>query len=354
MTDHLFRGLNAENPLGFLAALGVLRALDDHARRSALQAPRLSFVDVGYPAASVRSTLGRDEVTTALLEDAALVADDPILRLAYDSEGNGSAPDMKEVFRDLKPSPALARQALLEAAEHSRRSADLAAAVFSDLVQDNNGNTKPTALHFTAGQQQFLEMLDELRSGLSPYFLSEALDGPWKEAFDLPSLSWDSTAARQYALRAVNPSSQKRGTVAGANWLAAVGLTLLPVVARNDVLRTTGVRGGWKDGSFTWPIWDAPATCPTVRAHLALDWMNATRAERSALGVTGVLRSRIIRSDQGGYGSFSPAETLLPGGGTPRSTTAPRSPAKPRSSPPKQGSFDPPSPTAPPPPSPSR
>lgn len=31
---------------------------------------------------------------------------------------------------------------------------------------DGNGNTKPTALHFTAGQQEFLAMVRQLREGL--------------------------------------------------------------------------------------------------------------------------------------------------------------------------------------------
>ena len=36
------------------------------------------------------------------------------------------------------------------------------------------------------------------------------------------------------------------------------------------------------------------------------------RPEREALGITQVFRSAITRSDQGGYGAFSPADVVLP------------------------------------------
>jgi hypothetical protein len=52
-----------------------------------------------------------------------------VLQLAYDDKGN-RVPD--------------------------RSTSDIAASFFFELVQDNNGKTKPTALHFTAGQQPFL------------------------------------------------------------------------------------------------------------------------------------------------------------------------------------------------------
>ncbi len=95
---------------------------------------------------------------------------------------------------------------------------------------DNNGNTKPTAFHFTAGQQTFLDMVDELRTGITAAHLREALDGPWLNRSQLPSLTWDSSVARLYALRAGNPSKEKRGSVPGANWLAVIGLSYFPVV----------------------------------------------------------------------------------------------------------------------------
>ena len=38
-------GLDAQNPLAFFAALGLLRVLDDDARRRGHERPRLAFID---------------------------------------------------------------------------------------------------------------------------------------------------------------------------------------------------------------------------------------------------------------------------------------------------------------------
>lgn len=315
MHRHRCDGLNAENPLGFFAALGLLRVLDDHARLHRLPTPRLAFVDRGYPAAEYETSLTRPELEQAVLDDAAACANDPVLGLAYDDSGARVGTTSKGAIRDLKPRPVLARVILEEAAGASRRSADVAAAAFTEIVTDNNGNAKPTAFHFTAGQQEFLSMLSMLREALSVEHLTEALDGPWLSHSPLPSLSWDSSAARFYALRANDPSSEKKGSVPGAYWLGSVGLTALPVLARRGRLETTGVRGGWKTGSFVWPVWSQPASFAAVRTLLSVDWSRENARARSAVGVLTVLRSRITRSDQGGYGAFSPAEPVLAGAG---------------------------------------
>ena len=44
---HRLEALDAQNPLAFLAALGVLRVLDDFAQSTDSSSPRLRFVDVG-------------------------------------------------------------------------------------------------------------------------------------------------------------------------------------------------------------------------------------------------------------------------------------------------------------------
>jgi hypothetical protein len=178
-------------------------------------------------------------------------------------------------------------------------------------VQDNNGNTKPTALHFTAGQA-FLTMVEALRTGIDDAALDEALHGPWRTESRLPSLSWDSSVARLHALRASDPSSEKRGSVAAANWLAVHALAFFPVWVQRGELRTPGVAGGWKDSVFTWPLWNAPADARTIAALLRFDARSWNARERSALGVTTACSSGIRRSDQGGYGTFTPSTVVLP------------------------------------------
>lgn len=305
-------GLDGQNPLGLFAALGLLRILDDHARASGLERPRLAFT--ATPPYIARLSWGEplERVEERLLEDAAAQATSAALTLAYDEQGALCSGGSDGATRDLKPSPASARTYLQQAARAGRRDAALAGALLSEMVQDNNGATKPTSFHFTAGQQAFLQMVEDLRTGVDGAALREALLGPWRNESKLPSLSWDSSVARLYALRASNPSGEKRGSVAGANWLAVHGLAFFPVMPARGKLRTTGVEIGWKDIPFTWPLWTELAQPGPIAALLRLDPAAFSQRSRDALGVSAVFRAQIRRTDQGGYGSFSPAEALLP------------------------------------------
>lgn len=320
MTHHRLIGLDAQNPLAFFAALGMLRILDFHCQEHELPKPTLSFTIDGLFTPILGADLGWEAMMEVLLADALAEASDPALRLAYDESGMLVEPNSPKAIRDLKPKPNAAKMFLGNLATASRRSADLAASFFSELVEDNNANTKPTSLHFTAGQQTFLDFVENLRSGIGPDDLQEALIGPWRSQSTLPSLNWDASSSRNYALRATNPSSEKRGSVAAANWLAVHALPYFPVVVdaaklhgkSSEKLITTGIRGGWKTSVFRWPVWQAASTRRVTESLLRMDARSWTAAERSALGVFQVFRSQINRSDQGGYGSFSPAAVELP------------------------------------------
>lgn len=308
MSALLLTGMDAQNPLAFLASLGLLRVIDDAAHSDKRERPRLSFVDDGGPIPKLWTTLSVDDVVQRVLDDAAAQADNPALQLAYDKNGELVSADSPGAIRDLKPPPNLARRALERFASAPPRTVRLAAGLFSELVQDNNGNTKPTAFHFTAGQQAFLTMVDELRRGITAADVREAMFGPWLNSSKLPSLSWDSSVARLYALRAGDPSKEKRGSIPAANWLGVVALELFPVVARYGRLETARVEGGWKDSCFTWPVWEVPLAIPTIAALLRTDTSRWSPKQREAAGVTATFRSKITRSDQGGYGAFNPAE----------------------------------------------
>lgn len=315
MNQHLLTGLDAQNPLAYLAALGLLRILSNYEPEVAL-----SFSHDGLALPTLHSALPWETILEVVLTDAVEQGHDRALGLAYDKEGNLVAPGSPQAIRDLKPLPPSARQFLGECAAASRRSADLALAFFSELVQDNNGNSKPTAFHFTAGQQTFLGFVELLRQGISASDLEEALLGPWLNTSQLPSLNWDATSSRNYALRARNPSLEKRGSIAGANWLGVHALAYFPAVAdasklatrSSEKLVTAGIRGGWKTSTFTWPIWAVPARSRTVASLLRVHPRRWSATERAAMGICQVFFSKIARSDQGGYGSFSPAAVYSP------------------------------------------
>lgn len=308
----LLPGLDPQNPLGFLAACGLLRVLDDYAQRQEAVRPRLSFSGDAGMTPELTTSLSISQIIGIVLEDASAQGSNPALTLAYTEDGRRVPTGTAGARRDLKPAPIVAAQVLEQCAVSGRRVADFAAALFSELVQDNNNNTKPTAFHFTAGQQAFLQMVDELRLGVNEDNLREALIGPWLNQSVLPSLSWDSSVTRLYALRASDPSTEKRGSVPAANWLGVQALSFFPVVARNGRLVTTCVEGGWKNSAFRWPIWTAKLTAPVIASLLRMPFARMTAAERAAAGIHTVFSANILRSDQGGYGSFSPADVVLP------------------------------------------
>lgn len=295
MPDVTLSGLDGSNPLGFLAALGALAGLEGGTSQPRL---RWRYDGVWNPVlTSDHTDLG--SLAEHLDRDRRRCIADAALSLAYDGK------------RDLKPPPPVFRAYLAglrdAAGPADRGSIDWAAAFGTDIAVDNNGNTKPTALHFTAGQQQFLQMVEELVGKVTQEDLREAIEGPWRYDKPLPVMGCDATSSRDYALRAGNPSLDKKLGVPGADWLAVRGLTFLPCVPRGRRVFTTGCAGRWKDGTFSWPIWTGALSSPVIRSLLRLNSVQMDRAERIARGVGAVFWSGIRRSDQGGYGSFEPS-----------------------------------------------
>lgn len=302
MTELVLTGLEGRNPLGFLAALGTLNALADVVSQDAPE-PRLSWRSIGTYRPVLANGPEREVLLDLLVRDAASFGSELALQLRYKKAGEGAE------AHDLKPPPedfVRYLRALVES--DSRRGLAYAAAFATDVALDNNGNTKPTALHFTAGQQEFLAMVHELRQGVTREDFQEALFGPWSYARPLPVLQWDNSQTRDYALRAGDPSKEKKQGVPAADWLAFRGLPFLRVAPVGDRIATTGCSGGWKTGSFRWPMWTAPLSRRVIGSLLTSPELfevdpRVLRGRRVSL----VFESSIGRTDQGGYGSFSPA-----------------------------------------------
>jgi hypothetical protein len=327
MNELVLEGLDGKNPLAFLAALGVLGAAADaadaaDAAETSADEPQLRWelrgtyrpVLVGGPDRAGLIGLLRRDLETFRREPA-------IEGLRYAKPGGAEAHDLKpppgwfatylqKLIRDVPPRDASGHTTT---PEHGRRSLDLAAAFATDVAQDNNGNTKPTALHFTAGQQELLAMVSELIQGVTDRDLEEALFGPWRYDRPLPVLQWDNAASRDYALRASDPSKEKKLGVPGADWLAFRGLPFMRVAPREETILTTGCRGGWKTGVFRWPLWEVALPRRVVMSLLASpEVLEARPGTLRARGISMVFDSDIRRSDQGGYGSFTPARVADP------------------------------------------
>ena len=183
-----------------------------------------------------------------------------------------------------------------------------------DLPLGKKPVNKPSHLHFTAGQQQFLDIVREVLDAAELDRLHEAIVGPWRFDSTTKTLRWDPRGERIYAVRGFNPSKDPSLNIPGADWLAFIGLCFLPTVNRNGTLETTACNRDWKVSAMRWPLWDAPLALSEVR-QLFLSDLLAERAQLRSdrladLGINAIVEAPIRRSDQGGYGSFGASSVI--------------------------------------------
>lgn len=295
--------LTGNNPLCYFAALGLL----DVATRAWPSEPvTLAWRDNPFrPTAIFEGVPGSDEA--AILEaltEAVLTDRDRWISSSVLNGPNG----INNLTPDLKVAPEEVTEWLNHVIEHGTPE-DLR--LFHGLlaegaVDSSKGTTsKPTHLQFTAGQQKFLVMARDLRDAVDAERVSEALIGPWRYDSKLPVMGWDVSGERVYALRATDPSKDKKLGVPGADWLALLGLSFFPVMSdTRGRLLTTGCEPGWKKGSFSWRLWDRQIPASVVRSLILAG--PAFQLD----GLTQAYRSEIRRSDQGGYGSFGPPQPI--------------------------------------------
>ena len=313
MADIVLTGCDGGNPLGFLAALGAFRVVSGVEKSASMR-----WAKDGRWRAVLTLERDADALVDALFRDAATWRKRPELELAYKkkekAEKAGAAKEEREgkSVRDLKAPPAEFRKFAGRSikAPFSREEFEgFVAAYGSDVIVDGQGNTKPTAFHFTAGQQQFLGMVIDLVNGLQREHLQEALFGPWKYESKLPILRWDVSGERLYALSAVDPARDKALGVPGADWLAFQALPLLPSFPVGQRLGTTGFVGRGKDIAFRWPMWIEKASLHAIKSLLMANTGEWRAAERKLRGIDLVFESKVRRSDRG-YGVFAAPEDV--------------------------------------------
>jgi hypothetical protein len=133
--------------------------------------------------------------------------------------------------------------------------AEYAAAYGTDIAVDGKKNTKPTAFHFTAANQQFLGVVEEIRERVTRDWVAESLDDRPGKTKPGSNLRWDPDAERSRALMGVNPNDD--GTVVSAplEWLAFRALPTFRCVPIGDRIVTCGVSGRRQDElRFHWPL----------------------------------------------------------------------------------------------------
>ena len=291
-------GLEGTNPLGFLAALGVQVAFAAKSTQ-----PKLWWSDDVIPHAVTDYTVDCivEQVMDVLPSWKESPAINPTLR------DNSPMPKGDE----LKISSDNIRR-YLDQARQGQIAGDLGLSLVAEGSVDKQGVAKPSDLYFTAGQQKFLASIRQIMGGVSDTDVRSGLLGSWKYSSNLPSLGWDVTDDRTYALSSCNPSSEKKLTNPGPEALAILGLSTHNVFARSSRTMTLGCSGTWKKSKYTWPIWNRPASPYSVKSLLAHARIGDERRHRwfASWSIHMILQSTIRRSAQGGYGTFSPPEVV--------------------------------------------
>jgi len=335
MTRNVLNGLNGSNPLGFMASVGLLRLIKER-----YGAARLGFCEDGTFRAWIECDSSL-EIVDIVSADAAESATSQPWRLEYDKVEKKGV----KTVADLKAPPEKFAEflgvAIDEWIDGRGERAQYAAAYGTDIAVDGNGNTKPTALHFTAANQQFLGAVEkDIRSKLTRAWIEESLNDLPGKSRPGSNLRWDPDAERSRALMGVNPTDD--GTVVNAplEWLAFRALPSFRCVPIGDRIVTSGVTGYHQDEfRFHWPLWSCAATYATVHTLISLTatWVQSEEAvqrkieegrkidqrrqrfvrqfqqdleraigSRRNRGVFAVCTSTIRRTNQG-FGNFGPA-----------------------------------------------
>lgn len=301
MREIELQGLPGTNPLAFMAALGIQAAFEIESN-----APALRWSEGLNPMAWVNTDIGIDGIVEQVLTAARQWIDEPAL-----------AP--KPSVDDIKFPAETIGSYLAESLGFPSHRLATALVAEGSLDAVTGKVAKPTDFHFTAGRQLFLQMARRILAGVTADDIISALLGPWRYDSKLPSLRWDVADDRAYALSAFDPTDNTNNpklTNPGAECLALLGLSAFPVFAGARKTATTGCSGTWRQGTFSWPLWNRPASARVVRtlvAHIDVNCVNDERFTRSlpSLGVFQVIASTIRRNDRAmGLGNFAPPEVI--------------------------------------------
>lgn len=304
MAELLFAGLDGGNPLAYLAALGALRttSLMWPERKAWLH---WSNAQGGWrPLLTLTGEIDRDDWLTAVAQS---------LRDKSGQTAFSLADDLTVPCSAYKTA---ATTAVANMVAGDRRQADFLAAFGSEAVESEVNGKKTGQISDTAfrtmsgaGHQHFLGFMRELAEVTEVEHLRHAIFEAWSYTDPGPSMRWDPSDDRRYALRWLQPSGDPAKTVRGANRLAIEALPLLPTAPVKKRLETTGFTQQKGRGVvWTWPIWSAPVGLDVVRSLMTLPELQKDEPNRHALLAMGIAEAyRCQRITQGKYRNFTPA-----------------------------------------------
>ncbi len=192
-----------------------------------------------------------------------------------------------------------------DSAANKRDALDLLAAFGSDACVDEKSLrilSTPFCFITGSGHQYFLDTVRELIKRVTVDRVRSALFEPWTYPDEKFSMRWDPVEDRRYALMAEDPTApgNRARTVWMANLLAYHALTLFPSMPQHGKLMTTGWTSDKSNLTFTWPIWDHPADLNTIHSLVQLsDLVTLKRDSLRSRGIAEIFRAPRIKVGSG-------------------------------------------------------
>lgn len=259
----LLPGLDGSNPLGFLAALGVLCTLEPSWLMKWVPAggtwvPWISCP--GQRAPDPEEFL--DDLHNRLASD---ISRHPVYVLQQLRDGSGEG--RRRLFIEKRE----------QATSAHRTSADWLSALASDFGAADAINQLQTAR-----RDYFLGNLTEVIRRTTIDHLRRTLFSPWDYADPLEkqSLHLDPSEDRRHAHQwnqpSGDPNRKNSGGMLGANRLAIEAFALFTSVLKDGTLQTTGFSGNRSTNTrWTWPIWSGGCGVRVARSLLTLQLLQA-------------------------------------------------------------------------------
>ncbi|WP_329091441.1 type I-G CRISPR-associated protein, Cas3-extension family [Streptosporangium sp. NBC_01469] len=270
--------LDGRDPLGFLAALGLLRVCADICRVPTA----LSFSDTAACAILHSPYETAEEVADALRGVVASIPDSAVL-----PDGGAGFPPPSGSGKDpLRRSREDFHQLM---ASHPEAAETWLPSLVTDLALDKQGRCAITPFTAPSGQQKlrtfFEKPLEAVRN--EPQRLLEALVG-WRRVEGFTGEYLDHRVLRSNSDDTEGRPGRESG-VPGATWLATMALPLLRITGDGHRLRATLWHRTGSASVMLWPLWRPALDLPSVRClldHRALAPRDRTPTVDSAMWPT--------------------------------------------------------------------
>lgn len=325
-------GLDGSIPLDFLAALGILRILDESARQAGRPRPRLAWREIGRWRPVLSGPADIDQVVEAAVADLPTWSNGILRDLRYVKREKRGPKEFRGLrvplgvyrqwvngkiergeWRDLDYVTALVTETAGESLSPSKVPSedDYRALEIEYEAASSLGTTVlQTAFDFTSRNAQFLAQVEFIRKKVDAVAVRAAL------AEIVPDRGSDTvTRTLGWAPAQDTPAAlylrSRTGHDPTREWLAFRALAFFPVHREGAAAATTACQGRRKAGRFVWPLWRPATRADSVASLLAQrNLARLSRSQRSAFGVSVVFQAGLTKGADGYDGIFAPTELV--------------------------------------------